>query len=316
MIRAILAAMLMLMAAPASAKDYFVATNGSDGAECSSSRPCRTVEVGARKLNAGDRLLVRDGSYTADWGYGWPRAGTSWKAPTIIEAAPGARPTLVAKPGHHGVRFVGTHHVILRGFVINATGGIDGVKITHGTGFEQAHYIRLEGLEIRGAQNQGVLTAGDGVEILNSHIHDNGTSDFHHGIYVGAGHAVRIVGNEIDRNAGWGVHLFNSQGNRVFAALIERNFVHDNAAAGARGAGILVGAGSGHRVIRNNVRGNKGGVQVAYGGARDILIASNTIVENGPWGVSVAADAPGVVLADDNLILLHTVPILGASCCG
>ncbi len=60
--------MLALCSMSAQSKDLYVATSGSDGVSYASnslSAPWKTIEHGLYNLKAGDRLLVRGGTYTA-----------------------------------------------------------------------------------------------------------------------------------------------------------------------------------------------------------------------------------------------------------
>ena len=76
-----LATLLLLMAASASATDYYVSTSGSDGNSGSAGSPWRTLQHAANSVTAGDVVHVSDGTYV---GFQIRTSGTSSNPITFV----------------------------------------------------------------------------------------------------------------------------------------------------------------------------------------------------------------------------------------
>ena len=114
-------------------------------------------------------------------------------------------------------------------------GGYEAVKLGGATGF-----IRIKDMEAFGNAGQGILDAatGGGNEFLNLYLHNNGTSDFDHGIYISSDNN-KIWNSDFEANSGWGIHVYSSIGSPSNND-IQYNRAWDNGAAGTRGSGIVV----------------------------------------------------------------------------
>src|SRR5262249_2919825 len=132
--------------------------------------------------------------------------------------------------------------------------------------------------EIKNGPTQGIfVNSGVGYdEFLNVKVHDNGTVDLHHGLYLSTNN-ILIDGSEIYRNSGWGVHVF---GNEPSFNVIRNSRIHDNARVATRGPGIGL-YGFGNLAYNNVIWGNAGGIEV--GGANN-AIYNNTITNNSSAG--------------------------------
>jgi parallel beta-helix repeat protein len=248
------------------AATYYVATDGRDSNPGTEERPFQTLSRGVRDLSPGDTLYVKDGTYTT-WGIYDAPSGTSWGNPVTIAAYPGHSPVIV--PNLYLAR---SRYMVIDGFVIG------GIEITWGYG-GIADHIRIQNSEIAYAPSNGIfVTEGsDGNEFINLQVHDNGTSDFDHGIYIRSSN--NLVENcSIYDNTGWGVHLYSGSGAGVNNNIIRGNNIYDNGRSGTRGAGILVSSGSGNQIYDNVIWGNIGGIETY--GVSDIYIGSNTIYGN------------------------------------
>lgn len=81
----------LVVAAPARAAGFYVATNGNDGNPGSRARPWRTIAASAAKLSAGDTLYARGGTY-----FERPTVAVSGtaKRPIVIRSFPDETATL------------------------------------------------------------------------------------------------------------------------------------------------------------------------------------------------------------------------------
>jgi hypothetical protein len=275
------------------ARTWFVATTGHDEDPGTEGQPFRTITRAVKVLAPGDTLYIRAGTYPESLMNVIP-AGTSWERPVRVAAFPGdGRVILKPEAGAYRVlHFEGarTAYISIEDLVLDGSHvTYDAVKITYGSEIrEAAHHIRLLRCEIRNAPMQGVLvtTGSNDNELVQLSIHDNGTTDFDHGVYITSERNV-LEDSVIYRNAGWGVHVYSKP--TAFSAhfnVVRRNRVWDNARAGKRGSGIVVRGGRGNRVIENVVFGNHGGIE-AGPLAPDTLLRDNIAFDNGEFEVRV-----------------------------
>ncbi|GJL59414.1 MAG: hypothetical protein NPIRA03_22710 [Nitrospirales bacterium] len=250
---------------------YFVAaSNGNDGNSGTQQSPFKTLERGVDVLQPGDTLYVRGGTYKGFYFSINIPSGNSWSQPVIIKAYQQEKVVLTSPANKTALQFVnGAHHIIVDGFTIDARGGAAGI----GTG--NAHHIRIMNGEVMNASKTGVIAhdASNAFEFINLRIHDNGSSDYDHGLYITtSNHLVKDC--EIYRNTGWGVHIYGSgspSNNRIM-----NNKVYNNARSG-RGAGIGVYRGTGNSIVNNIVWGqNKTGIDI-NSGASNTMVYNNTI---------------------------------------
>jgi hypothetical protein len=255
---------------------FYVATGGSDASPGTESQPWRTIQHAFDTLQAGERALVRAGTYTESLRFN--RAGTP-SAPITVEAAPGE--AVVLHPAGGGantwpVRIDGSWFR-LRGFVIENAAGDSSTNVW----FEaNAHHVELSGNEIRRSQDQGVYAESttSNLWILGNHVHHNGGDrlpDQHqsHGLYI----------------EGWN-------------HLIANNLVHDH----PHGFGIQIYPIAGATIVVHNTvvgSGQSGIIVGGWGGVSDITIRDNVFAYNGQYGIDKDEDCPtGPVLADHNLV--------------
>jgi parallel beta-helix repeat protein len=267
---------------------YYVAVNGSDANPGTEAQPFRTMKRGVSVLLPGDTLYVKNGTYVGSSQLRGIPSGSSWNAPVTIAAYPGHRPVIVAEPRDRPIYFVGNHHIILDGFVIDATGAGDGIKITWETGVPAAHHIRIKNSEIRNANYQGILIAGKEAqynEFINLQVHHNGfaceTRGQCHGIYIATDNNL-IDGGNWYNNQGYGIHVYSrpESGNPGPSNNIVRNArVYDN---GSVGIGLVFGVNN--RAYNNIVYRNKVGISVLTTGG---LVNKNTVYDNPDGGIVV-----------------------------
>jgi hypothetical protein len=273
---------------------FFVATDGHDGNPGTEAAPFRTVAKGVSRLSPGATLYVKAGTYAEALIHTIP-PGESWSRPVTVAAYPGHAVTLQPPAGAPGVlRFVGPQaYIVVHGFVLDAASvQFDAVKVTASSSGGPAHHIRISHCEVKNAPAQGILASlgAHSNEFIGLDVHDNGQTDFHHGLYL-ASDGNLVADSDIRRNAGWGVHVYSSTaGQTASFNVIRGNRVFDNARAGARGPGILLSSGRGNQAYNNLVWGNQGGLYVAHG-AEDTELSHNVVWANAMYGIRVRAPA-------------------------
>jgi len=284
---------------------YYVATDGDDANPGTEALPFRTLSKGVTVVGPHDTLLVKNGTYTGSSELSGMRSGLSWDDPVTIKAFPGHRPVIVPTPDQHTVLFTGTQYVILDGFLIEAAGGIDGVKITWGSGNGPSHHIRVSNCEIRGAPNQGILVTGgqQGVccnELVNLDVHNNGSLTLHHGIYLDSLSNL-VDGCVIYSNAGYGVHIHGADLNN--SHVVRNSVMFDNARIGFGGSGVIITDGADHEVYNNIVYGNNQGIWIYENS--NVRIYNNTVYANEGKGISIGANSVGADVRN-NIVYANT----------
>jgi serralysin len=305
--------LLFLTAVPATASTYYVSQSGNDANSCATATTTnqannkRTIAAGVACLSAGDMLRIRGGTYTGaadriDSEATTIRSGTSFSNAVTIAGYPGETVTIKPPDNHNGIRMSQTgppRYVIIQDLIIdmdNSTlsgsqNGADGVYIGYG-----ANHIRLQRLEIKNNSANGIQmsdTNGNSPfnEVLQCSIHTNGQSlDPSHGaggVHNGYGMYISTSdnlfdGNEIYDNGGYGAHFYDNDGAlHVDRNVIRNNSWHDNGTHGGSNFAFLIAAGDGNQVYNNLVYSNPGGISI-YTGAKNTLLAHNTIYRNGP----------------------------------
>lgn len=294
---------------------FYVATNGSDSNVGSLTAPFLTLKKGVAGLRPGGTLYVRAGTYTESLEDAIP-GGSSWSAPVTVAAYPGETPVIKPPSGANRVftfSLSTSAYIVIDGFVLDA--GLvtyDAVKLDYKYDGQFAHHIRIKNCEIKNAPMQGISVSGNTgqasySEFLNLKVHDNGSNDFQHGIYVQTAYN-RIDRCQFYRNSGWGIQIYHNPESGANNNIISNNQCFNNARTGGRGAGIVIAAGSGNLAFNNIVWGNNGGIQVDYGAVATALY-NNTVYANGAYGLNIG---PGSTNADirNNIVYLHTTPIV------
>jgi Right handed beta helix region/Protein of unknown function (DUF1565) len=267
---------------PSSGTTFHVASSGSDANPGTAAQPWRTIQKALSTLAAGQRALVRAGTYAEDARL--TRAGSPL-APITVEAFPGDRPVLTTAGGHPLEVARSGAYFRFRGFVIEKAPGNSGGNVD-----VYGHHVELSNNEIRLGQDQGVYTDEEShhVQILGNSIHHNGQGVFHqsHGIYL-QGDDHLVASNVIhDHVKGFGIQVYD-RGSR---AIITGNTV-----TGAGHSGIVVG-GSG-RV--DNVR-----------------VHNNVFAFNAHYGISHDSSCPFASTADHNVVFGNGWGSLQAGCTG
>jgi len=277
--------------AVAEPRTFYVSTAGSDAGPGTLERPWRTVVRAVRALRPGQRALVRAGTYTERVDVG--RSGTA-SAPIELAAYPGEQPVLAGR-----LKVTGDH-VRVVGLAIDGTGG---------AAFDAALYIasaedvEIRSCDIRKSAGSGVFV-GDprepsrNVRLLRNRIHDNGTDDFHdHGIYWAQGTGGVIANNVIDRNIGFGIHLYPD----ADAVVVRQNTVVGSGRSGIIVAGDRLATADRNLIVNNIVAFNgEFSIRSSWDGATG---AGNVVRNNLLFG-----NAQGDIPPDDYLKGLEIGP--------
>lgn len=277
---------------------YYVAKSGNDSNPGTDARPFLTLAKGVTALKPGDTLLVRAGTYTEELPNTIP-SGVSWEEPVTIRAFPGD--TVILKPGTGAERVLyfrrGAQYIVVDGFVMDGSSILyQGVKFDDNVGEASPHHIRIMNSEVMNSPAQGIYIDAnvEYIELINLVVHDNGQTDFHHGVYIQGSHNL-IEGGSYYRNAGWGIHIYGGPCN----ANIVRNIKsYDNARVGDRGVGIGVYNGKGNIVYNNLVWGNKKGIVIDYG-ASDTRVLNNTVYNNVEFGLQNGGESTGALIMNN-----------------
>ena len=295
---------------------YYVSLTGSDSNPGSLAQPFKTLSKGVSVLTPGDTLYIRGGTYAENLNNKIP-SGTSWTAPVTVSAYSGEAVIVQPGTGNSVVRITaGRSYIDLEGLTIDGTGTAAGYPTVWIDGYNGgvSHHIRIKNCEIRNSLSQGILvesTPGnlpDHNEFINLKVHDNGVSDFHHGLYIQSNFNL-IEGCDVYRNAGWGMQIYKSGGvNGVDAGhnIVRNSKFHDNARVGARGVGIGVYDGDGNLVYNNQVWNNNTGMSVTYG-ASNTKVYNNTIYANKTYAMIVGYGCDGSSCSSLNTTIRNNI---------
>ncbi len=286
----------------ATARTYYVATNGSDANAGTQNQPFRTLNTAVSVLQPGDTLLIGSGTY-AEYLNNVIPSGQSWSVPVTVASVPGS--IVIIKPpvgADNVVRFKdNSQFIILSGLVFDAANATYfGIKFDVNPGQPTPHHIRIINSEVKNGNIQGIITSPDAnyLEFINLSVHDNGHNDFQHGIYL-EGSYNTISGCTFYNNAGWGIHLY---GGTDSFNVIYNNRIYDNAHVGTRGFGIGVYIGQGNLVYNNLIwGGNDGGINVDFG-ATNTKVYANTLYNNRDYGIFVGSASVGTEVKNNIIV--------------
>ena len=317
-IRIVLSLIFVLNAAASPPRTtFFVAPNGSNSNPGTEARPFLTIAKGMSVLGPGKTLYIKAGTYSESLGNKVP-AGRSWRSPVTVAAYRGN--AVIIQPAGGGYVFnpAGSRscYIILRGLTLDARNvSLDAVKIDQSGSnpANAAHHIRIQDCEIRNSRAQGILTSVGARhnQIQGCRVHDNGASDFCHGIYITS--AYNLVDRcQVYHNAGWGIHVYEEGAveDSAHDNTVRNNLIHDNAAQGARGVGIGLYAGNNNVAYNNILWNNHGAIAIDFG-ATDTQVYNNTCYDNGAGGnagIYIGNGSSGAIVRN-NIVMQADLPI-------
>jgi parallel beta-helix repeat protein len=294
---------------------YFVAKSGSDSNSCStaaqggmdSTKAKLTVTAGVACLSAGDTLYIKAGTYSEPNNAAILPTASNWAAATKISNF-GNDVVIFSKTNPLRMFNTSAAYVIFNGLIF------DGIGIAVGQG---GHHFRFTNIEIRNfpgiAFNTSDPSYGGGVELIDSSIHDNGTTTNDNCVYLQTPNSL-IDGNLIYNCQGAGIQLYSGDTSN---SIIRNNMVHDTTLADNdlgmpdnRIQGIVIATGANIQVYRNIVyhlrKKNTAICPCIMGGifvytATDVTIWNNTVYDTAAYGLALDSQA-GTVIARNNIL--------------
>jgi parallel beta-helix repeat protein len=153
----------------------------------------------------------------------------------------------------------------------------------HGISIRAAAFIGLDGNEITGSGEVGVIFKGSGeISLADNEIKENGSGDREHGgILISEGsRRIRLDSNEISFNNGYGVSIAASVSNEL-----ADNEIKNNAGAGI----VLLFGAADNQVLSNEVKGNF--VGILSGLEHEIWFPNSNHFQDNQLKMNVAVDA-------------------------
>jgi hypothetical protein len=309
-------ALLLALAAPASAADRYVKNGGSDEADgLSLATAWATLNHAANVVNPGDVVHVQNGSYQ---GFYLDRSGTAGNPITFVADGPAVQITADNGTTPDGINVEGADHVVIDGFIVDD-------RTRAGIRVALASFVTVRNCHT-GHNGRWGIFSGHAYDFT---IENNETYDSvaEHGIYVSnSGDRPVIRGNHVHGNHGNGIHMNGdlSQGEDglISNALVERNVIHGNGAGG--GSGINMD-GVTDSIVRNNLLydNHASGISLyqidGAAGSTNNVVVNNTIVNaaDGRWCVNINNGSTGNHVRNNALYDLHSfrgvITIDGAS---
>nr|MBI4156194.1 DUF4082 domain-containing protein [Candidatus Woesearchaeota archaeon] len=287
---------------------YYVSTTGNDITGIGSiGNPWKTIKYGYAHIASGDTLYIRGGTYDENVDID-PPSGKSESARTIISAYPSEiviiLPTKFTKDSVAGVS---GSYITFRNLIFDAGGYPAGTWNVPTGGFAlsiSSSYVTFEGSTFRNATLSGIQFSKTIQNphhnlFLNSISYNNGRS-------TGRGHGIYMFGdnNTVDGgswydNAGFGIHIYNSDSTTEDDNIVRNALVYGNGGGPIPGGGIILSSGHRNLAYNNLVYDNDGsGISPCCGGTLS-TVANNIIDNNRGSGV----DAQGGVSTIKNNII-------------
>jgi parallel beta-helix repeat protein len=237
--------------------DRYAAVDGADEAKGTESEPFLNVQKLLDSLGPGETGCLRAGTYDVPEGVQIANGGTVGRR-VVLRSAPNERATI---KGRIWVK-EGADYVTVRDLYLNGANSLGRLEPPEGLPSPTVNGDHTEWINNDitnhhtgicfdlGSAKWGIAT---GTVLEQNRIHDCGQlppTNHHHGIYVHAARATKIIGNLIYDNADRGIQLYpDAQG-----TLIRGNIIDGN------GEGIIFsGRGavaSSHTIVERNVIAN------------------------------------------------------------
>ncbi|HBE18901.1 MAG TPA: hypothetical protein DEG17_20520 [Cyanobacteria bacterium UBA11149] len=214
------------------AKTYYVATNGSDSNLGTQTSPFATISYAISKVQAGDIVYVRTGTYYPTQTLWIGKNGTA-SAPIKFQPYPGEKVIVDGSnlPDNKDIFNIGGDYITIEGFEVRngdrmgiAVWGGDRIKILNNT----VHNLKSNGIFTGYSdlnQVTDILIQGNTVynnSLRNNPPPPNVTSGWAEGINVSGVGSIRVINNKVYENYGEGIGFQGSGG------LISQNTVYDN----------------------------------------------------------------------------------------
>ena len=246
---------------------YYVATTGSDSGPGTQSQPFRTIQHAADIVNAGDTVLVSDGTYTMTAGNACGSAVVC-----LTRGGTGSAWVTFRSINPQGAKLSGQSNSVRYGFEFQSA----------------ANYIRIDGFEVYGMGYAGgdasgfvIYNGGHDVVIAHNDIHDIGrlctdTTNGETGIFIANANVT------VDSNRIHDIGRF-APGENGCSPSTSYYTNHDH---GIYVNGNTTAAGANSAMIRNNIFWNNArgwSVQVYPGSIANLSILNNTFAYPNPY---------------------------------
>ncbi len=259
---------------------FYVDPTGSDTGTGATDAPWQTLQHAADRVEAGDTVVVRPGSYA---GFYLETDGTA-AAPITFRAEHAALGTA-------------------RDALIDRPNG----QTSDGINLEGADYVVIEGFSVVGMPRAGIRA------VLNQHvtIRDNYTDrNGYWGIFTGFSDDLLVENNLVTNSVReHGIYVSNSGDRPIIRGNALRdnfaNGIHLNGDSSQGGDGVITGALiDGNEVSRN---GRGGGSGINADGLQDSRIQNNLLIDNHASGISLyridgGAPSTGNVVANNTVV--------------
>ena len=254
----------------------YVSTSGTDIGTCPVGSPCATINYAIQVAESGDLVLLAAGTYGQQVNIS--------KAITLQGAGAGT------DPNQHTI--ITGDAPVFSGRGINLAAGVTHVTIKD---------LRVQ----RFGTGSGIYGQGNNnyLNIQNVQVYENtGTTSAEAGIHLNGPIAeVNLQGIDAQYNSTRGIVIWNGRKEHI---TITNCIVSHNSLAGLE---LQDGTASGVTITNNTVEYNKdSGISVVglSGGAGANLVAGNTVVNNGRFGIEVKLPAGNGLETGDGSILL------------
>ncbi len=266
----------LLLATATHAATFYVAINGNDNNNGSSSQPWRTLQKAANTVRAGDVVLVANGSYT---GFQITADGTSGSP--IVFRANGNNVIVNARNAStpDNINIEGGNYVTVEGFIVNDAPRV-GIRAVTATGVViRNNVIQRSGLD-------GILSGyTPQIQIIGNRASG---SEQEHGIYVSNSTSPNdnpvIRGNECFDNNQNGVQIngdCDSGGDGIISgAMVEDNHIHHNNWKGFSMISLQSSTIRNNIVHDNGLSAGAGGIHLADQPGCGKPSSFNTVVNN------------------------------------
>jgi len=267
---------------PGSGNVYYSSPTSSSTSPCSEASPC-SLAGGIARLASGDKLLLRQGTYTTRISYvigTWPPSGGgSWATATIIASYPGETATIRPSDSSPLEMAADASWMIFERLVFD--GGalpFEGDRVAMFLNNGPSH-IRFSQVEMMNSPLHGANGAVTDLQFLDSYIHDIAT----YGFYFSGNNS--IFKNNIFRNiGGYAFHIFDSNSTIVSNNLVDGNSIYNagyhswNFSVGyyTQYSAMVLASGSNNVAQNNIIYGSFGGIDITDS-CKNCKVYNNTI---------------------------------------
>ena len=280
------------------------------------------IQKAAEVVNAGDIVLVKQGTYPGFWIQNKHGRAENW---IVFKPYPGHQVTLDSYTNNYAttwraVQITGSSYIEINGFKMTDSNPLydsqrfedyskgqshNGIKLEEAGDGTPPSYIRIINNHIYRTGDNGILSSGHHNEFINNHLEEIGKNKQGYGMYIGGDDQI-IRGNIIHAAYGYGIHLYSATGPK--RNLIENNILYRNGRSDfskgwdwrgckengcSYGDGIIVWGGS-DNIIRNNISYDNrlAGITVY---SQNSLVVNNTCYNNKGSG----GESPGIGVAEN-----------------